>query len=162
MKLSRVTPAFLFALAIGLAGWSVAQTQGDASGFVKVKPGDIKWVGASTTGLQTALLVGDPSKPGPYVMRVKFPPGAMTRPHMHSQDRFVTVISGTWYTGTSDKFEPEKTDGLPAGSFMKHPAHGVHYDGAKTEEVIVQIIGIGPVTTEYVNPADVPNRKRTP
>jgi hypothetical protein len=82
----------------------------------------------------------------------------MTRPHKHSQDRFVTVISGIWYTGTGDKFEPEKTEGLPPGSFMKHPAKASHYDGAKEGEVIVQISGIGPVTTEYIPPDD-PNKK---
>jgi hypothetical protein len=161
MKIRHVALGLLIFLAAGLAGWSIAQTQSTGNGFIKIKPAEIKWA-SSASGLQTALLAGDPSKPGPYVLRVKFPPGVMTRPHRHSQDRFVTVISGTWYTGTSDKFEPDKTDGLPAGSFMKHPAGAVHYDGAKTEEVIVQIIGMGPVTTEYINPADDPNRRRPP
>jgi hypothetical protein len=84
----------------------------------------------------------------------------MTRPHTHSQDRLVTVISGTWYTGTSEKFEPDKTVGLPAGSFMKHPAKAAHYDGAKDEEVIVQITGMGPVSTDYINPVDDPGKKK--
>ena len=152
MKLSLITPALL-SLAIGLAGSPVAATQGEESGFVRIKPTSVKWVNVpSMPGLQTAVLVGDPSRPGPYIIRVKFAPGVMTRPHKHSQDRFVTVISGVWYAGTGDKFEPEKTEGLPPGSFMKHPAKAAHYDGAKDEEVIVQISGMGPVSTEYIAP----------
>ena len=160
MKISHARPALLLLLAIGSAGGSGAQTQGDEGGFVRIKPDNIKWVNVPTMpGLQTALLAGDPAKPGLYVLRVKFAPGVMTRPHIHSQDRFVTVISGTWYTGTGEKFEPDKTEGLPPGGYMKHPAKAAHYDGAKKDEVIVQITGMGPVTTEYINPADDPNKK---
>jgi quercetin dioxygenase-like cupin family protein len=160
MKISHIPPALLFLLAIGLTGWSDAQTQTDEGGFVRIKPANIKWGNVpGMPGLQSALLAGDPAKPGLYVLRVKFAPGVMTRPHIHSQDRFVTVISGTWYTGTGEKFEPDKTEGLPPGSFMKHPAKAAHYDGAKKDEVIVQISGMGPVTTEYINSADDPNKK---
>ena len=160
MKILHARPAILFLLATGLIGWAGAQTQTGEGGFIRIKPDNIKWVGVPTMpGLQTALLAGDPAKPGLYVLRVKFAPGVMTRPHIHSQDRFVTVISGTWYTGTGEKFEPDKTEGLPPGGYMKHPAKAPHYDGAKNDEVVVQITGMGPVTTEYINPADDPNKK---
>ena len=62
------------------------------------------------------------------------------------------MISGTWYTGEGDTFEPDKTQPLKAGSFMLHPAKAHHYDGAKDEEVVVQIIGIGPSATNLVDP----------
>ena len=157
MKILHARLALLFLL---LAGGTGAQTQTDDGGFIRIKPDNIKWASApGMPGLQTALLAGDPSKPGLYVLRVKFAPGVMTRPHIHSQDRFVTVISGTWYTGTGEKFEPDKTEGLPPGGYMKHPAKAAHYDGAKNEEVIVQITGMGPVTTEYIKSADDPNKK---
>ena len=161
MRLSQITLALFLSLATGMAVWSVEQTPGGERGFVRINPTDIKWANVPTMpGLEAALLAGDPSKPGPYIMRVKFAPGVMTRPHKHSHDRFVTVISGTWYTGTGEKFEPEKTEGLPPGGFMKHPAMGAHYDGAKEGEVIVQISGMGPVTTEYIVPADGLTNKR--
>jgi len=38
------------------------------------------------------------------------------------------------------------------GSYIKQPANAVHYDGAKDEEVIVQITGIGPASTIPANP----------
>ena len=95
----------------------------------------------------TLNVAGDPAKPGIYVIRRRFKPGEMSRPHAHNQDRFVTVIKGTWWTGEGDVFDPNKTVAVRTGGFMLHPTGLHHYDGAKNEEVIVQIIGMGPVTT---------------
>ena len=131
-----------------------ASADKDSAGFVRVKSEELKWIDPpGYTGLKTAVVYGDPSKPGAvYVVRAKFSPGTMTRPHSHPQDRFVTVLQGTWYTGEGDNFDPDKTVPLKAGSFMMHPAKAHHYDGAKDEEVIVQIMGIGPGATELVHP----------
>jgi quercetin dioxygenase-like cupin family protein len=90
---------------------------------------------------------GDPAKPGLYAIRRRFKPGEMSRPHYHDKDRLVTVIKGTWYTGEGDVFDPAKTTPIKTGGFMWHPAGLHHWDGAKDEEVIVQIIGLGPVQT---------------
>ena len=51
-------------------------------------------------------------------------------------------------------FKPETTVPVKTGGYMKHPKDGVHYDGAKDEEVIVQIIGMGPVTSPRIRPAE--------
>ena len=90
---------------------------------------------------------GDPSKPGFYIYRNRFGPGQTSRPHFHDQDRYVTVIKGTWWTDEGDVFRPDKMVPIKAGGFMFHPANYHHYDGAKDEEVIVQIMGMGPVKT---------------
>jgi hypothetical protein len=39
---------------------------------------------------------------------------------------------------------------MPAGSYVKHPSGAPHWDGAKDEEVVLQIVGEGPVTTDLV------------
>ena len=96
---------------------------------------------------------GDPSKPGLYAIRRRFKPGEASRPHYHDQDRLVTVIKGTWYTGEGDVYDMNKTTPIRAGGFMLHPAGLHHYDGAKDEEVIVQIIGMGPVQTVNIEGA---------
>src|SRR5258708_4677114 len=96
---------------------------------------------------RSVTVLGDPSKAGMYITRNHFAPGAMSRPHFHDQDRYVTVIKGTWWTGEGDKFEPEKAVPIRTAGFMVHPAGYHHYDGAKDEEVIVQIMGMGPVKT---------------
>ena len=130
-----------------------ASADKDKAGFVRVTPEEVKWTDRpGFDGVKFAVVQGDPTKPGVYVVRAKFSPGAMTRPHWHPEDRFVTVLQGTWYTGEGDNFEPDKTTPLKAGSFMLHPAKAHHYDGAKDDEVIVQIIGIGPSNTTLVHP----------
>lgn len=105
-------------------------------------------------GAQSALIAGNPSQPGTYVIRVKFPPHVMDRPHSHSQARHVTVLQGRWFAGTGTIFDPAKATPLPAGSYMFHPAGGVHWDGSNSDEgAIVQIIGEGPVTSTDIDPA---------
>jgi quercetin dioxygenase-like cupin family protein len=94
------------------------------------------------------LVFGDPAKPGFYIYRNRFRPGVTTRPHYHDKDRYVTVIKGTWWTDEGgDVYRPDKMVPIKAGGFMFHPAGLHHYDGAKDEETIVQIMGMGPVNT---------------
>jgi hypothetical protein len=70
----------------------------------------------------------------------------MSHPHYHPNDRLVTVISGTWWVGTGSKYDPASTKPVPAGSFVRHFAKQIHYDGAKDEEVMLEIVGEGPAT----------------
>lgn len=130
-----------------------ARADKDKAGFVRIAPNEIAWQDRpGYDGVKFAVLAGDPAKPGLYVIRAKFSPGTMTRPHWHPEDRFVVVVSGTWYTGEGDAFEPDKAVPLKQGSFMLHPGKAHHYDGAKDEEVVVQIVGIGPSDTTLVHP----------
>src|SRR5215510_1793953 len=90
-------------------------------------------------GIVTIPVFGDQSKPGMYIVRNRFPAGMTSRPHYHDQDRWVTVIKGTWYTDEGDVFRPDKMVPIKTGGLMFHPAGFHHYDGAKGEETIVQI-----------------------
>ncbi|MGE4658113.1 MAG: cupin domain-containing protein [Gammaproteobacteria bacterium] len=121
-------------------------------GFVRITPGELDWV-ERASGTAYVVLTGDPQSEGLYIQRNRFPPGAFSRPHYHDQDRFITVITGTWYTGIGADFDPENTVPIGPGSYMKHPAGGVHFDGAKDAEVIVEIRGMGPVETVFVEEA---------
>ncbi len=91
-------------------------------------PAEIKWVRNAAGTNESAVLFGDPSKPGPY-------------------NRFFVVLSGTWWMGTGETFDPESTVPAPAGSYVIHYANKVHYDGAKAEETIIQVWGMGPATS---------------
>jgi mannose-6-phosphate isomerase-like protein (cupin superfamily) len=113
-------------------------------------PADIKWVRNAAGTNESAVLFGDPSQPGPYVMRLKWLPGNMSRPHTHNFDRFFVVISGTWWVGTGNTFDPDSTVPVPAGSYVIHHANMAHYDGAKDAETVIQVWGMGPVTTTPV------------
>jgi quercetin dioxygenase-like cupin family protein len=136
--------------AVSLAGVALACVPStfaavDANGFVIVKTDEIKWQrNESGTGPDIAVIYGDPQKEGFYIIRARFAPGVMSRPHTHPTDRHVTVISGTWWAGTGKTFDPSKTTPLTPGSYMMHPAGAAHFDGAKDVEAIVEIKGIGP------------------
>jgi hypothetical protein len=59
----------------------------------------------------------------------------------------ITVLKGTWWVGTGDKFDPDSTVPLPAGSYATHFGKEVHYDGAKDAEVWLLMAGEGPATS---------------
>jgi hypothetical protein len=82
-----------------------------------------------------------------YVVLQKWLPHNNSRPHYHANDRFITVLSGTWWVNTGAKYDPEGFKPVPAGSFVTHFAKEIHYDGAKDAECILQIVGIGPATS---------------
>jgi hypothetical protein len=111
-------------------------------------PDQIKWSEPTPAGSQNAVMAGDPSKPGLYVVLNKWLKGNhFSRPHFHPNDRFITVISGTWWVGTGPKFDPANTVPMPAGSFVTHFGKQVHWDGAKDEDAVLLIVGEGPGTS---------------
>ncbi len=119
--------------------------------FTVIEPDQVQWKEAGN-GIKMAVIAGDPSKPGPYLIRVVFPPGIMSAPHFHQEDRHVTVMQGTWLAGKDDSWDPSSTQALAAGSYMKHPAGAIHYDGGGTEGATVQIMGMGPSSTTFLFP----------
>jgi quercetin dioxygenase-like cupin family protein len=108
-------------------------------------PAQIQWKG-STTGVEAIPLAGDASKPGLYVILVKWYAHHNSRPHFHPNDRFITVLSGTWWVNTGRNYDPEHMLPVPAGSFVTHYAHEVHYDGARDGDTVLEIVGEGPET----------------
>ena len=112
----------------------------------------IKWVDDMKRGESSAILAGDPEMSGLYVELVKWHAHHMSHPHFHPNDRFITVISGTWWVGTGTKFDPDNTVPVPPGSFVKHVGKQINYDGAKDEDVVLEIVGEGPGTS---TPAEV-------
>ena len=147
---------------VGALSWpgTAVFGQTDARGFVRVTPDQLKWVDEPDgLGVKIAAVHGDRSKPGIYVIRVHFPKGVMSNNHRHREDRHAVVLQGTWWTGTGEQFTPGKTVGLKAGSYMMHPAGEAHFDGAKDEDVILQLIGNGPSETTRLRPQEPMYRK---
>ena len=108
-------------------------------------PEDIPWRGRN--GTESATLFGDPSKPGLYVQLLKRGPNNWTQPHSHPNDRFITVLSGTFWMGTGSKYDQENTVALKAGGFVRDVGNQLHYDGTKEDGAIIEIVGMGPATT---------------
>jgi len=117
----------------------------DPKALAHVLPDQIKWVNNANRSKQS-VVVGDPGKPGLYVVLYIWPAHNMSRPHFHPNDRFITVLKGTWWVGTGSQFDPDGTVPMPAGTFVTHFGKQIHYDGAKDEDTWLEIVGMGPAT----------------
>ncbi len=166
MRRSRRTRAVL-ALAAGAAAGvaalaslaSPAALASDAHHTV-VPAGEVKWGPAPPSlppGAEASALLGSPAKPGPFVLRLRFPNGFVVPPHRHSKDELVTVISGRFGVSAGEKAELAPDKVLPPGSFVHLPAGMPHFAWA-AGETVVQINGNGPFDIVYVNPADDPRK----
>jgi len=114
-------------------------------------PDQIQWSPVGPEGAQSAVLTGDPTKPGFYAVYNKWTKGNhFSRPHFHPNDRYIVVLKGTWWVGSGTKFDPANTVPMPAGSFVTHFGKQVHWDGAKDEETVLLIMGEGPATATLV------------
>ena len=113
-------------------------------------PAQIEWKGCPGSGNQSAILFGDPSKPGLYVQLLKREPNNWSQPHSHPNDRFITVLAGTMWIGTGTKFDPNNTVGLKPGGFVRDIANQVHFDGSKEDGLTIEIVGMGPATSTQV------------
>jgi quercetin dioxygenase-like cupin family protein len=154
----RVSNHLQLVAAVAL-GFAAFVTHAQDSGRT-VTPADLQWKPSPRVkGLEIADIIGDASKPGPYVQRVKFPPNFTVQAHTHPEDRQYTIISGTWYIGWGSKFEESKLKALPAGSFYTEPANVPHFVTTKGESVTVQITGTGPTAVKYSDPAHAPKKQ---
>jgi hypothetical protein len=128
---------------------------------IMLSSADLSW-GAPppvfAAGAQFVVLSGDPSEPGPYVVRLKMPAGYKIAPHWHPTDEQVTVVSGTFSMGMGEKFDAHMTRDLPPGGYALMPAEARHFAWTK-DGATVQVHGMGPFALTYVNPADDPSRQ---
>ena len=131
----------------------VSSAQTADTGVLKL-PTEIVFKGPPGLAPQSAILFGDPSKPGVYVIRVKLPPGYKSNPHFHGEEfRGVTVLSGTLYFAVSEVWDESKLRAYPAGTFFTEPAKLPHYATTKETEVIFDLTGIGPTSTTPMSSA---------
>lgn len=126
--------------------------------FEAIMPEDIDWkpFAAFPPSVRLAVLVGQPSQEGPYVIRVKVPRGVKLMPHKYPEDRAYTVISGVFYIGLGNQFEAGKLEAYPSGAVIVLPGDTAHFHWAKSGEYITQVNAIGPLGLDYVNPKDDP------
>ncbi len=106
-------------------------------------------------GAELAVLEGDPSKSGPFTVRLRMPAGYYIAPHTHPTDENVTVIAGAFKVGMGAKFDTTAMKTLPVGGFVTAPQGMAHYAMA-VGPTVVQVHGLGPFALTYVNPADTP------
>ena len=117
-------------------------------------PGDIAWVQRrASPDVFYAGIYSDPAKPGPYAFRVRAQAGHRLAPHIHPDERTVTVLSGTYWSGVGETFADDKLQAFPAGSFYIIPAGLPHFSAVLEGEVEFQEAGVGPSAHDPVPPA---------
>ncbi len=144
-RIRTIVAAGILVAASGALGPARAAGELNPKAITIQMPADIKW--NKGNGSESAVLVGDPTKPGLYVVLQKWLAHNNSRPHFHPNDRFITVISGTWWVNTGAKYDPAGMKPVPAGSFVTHYGKEIHYDGARDEDCVLQIVGMGPATS---------------
>jgi quercetin dioxygenase-like cupin family protein len=147
--MTAVARLILSLLALCLPLTSTQAVELNPAAVIYQLPDQIKWKDTGS-GAMNAVLMGDPNKPGLYAVMVKWLPGNFSRPHFHPNDRFITVLKGTWWVGTGTKFDISQTVAMPTGTFVTHFGKQIHWDGAKDEEAVLLIMGEGPATTTRV------------
>ena len=147
----------LLLLIVGRSGAVMAQA--GAASVVALTPSEMTWTKQgvlAASGLEQLNLVGDPTKPGPYTLRLKFPKGFRIAPHTHPDSREVTILSGVYATGYGETFDDAELKILPAGSFYTEPANVPHFIEIK-EETVLQVSGTGPSGRKFILPPELPN-----
>lgn len=127
--------------------------------FQRLTPSEMKGVartGASAgtsgvSGIETRVLKGVPARSGLYTILLKVPADTRIEAHDHPDDRVATVISGTWYFGYGTRFDESKLKALPPGSFYTEPPGELHFARTGNTPVILQISGLGPTGTRYLD-----------
>src|SRR4051812_29092340 len=145
----------------GLASGQFWKKDNKMAGARMMKGTDVQWGPAPNTlppGAKLAVLEGDPSKPGPFTIRLKAPNGYKVMPHWHPSSEQITVLSGSFSVGTGDTWNDKTMTPMGPGSYMSMDAKNHHYATTKGETVI-QVSSIGPFVVNYVNPNDDPSKK---
>jgi quercetin dioxygenase-like cupin family protein len=112
-------------------------------------------------GAKMAVVSGDPTKTGPFVLQFRMPNGYRVAPHFHPTDEHVTVKSGSFLVGMGDKADRKAMKKLSKGQAADMKANMHHYAMAKGRTTI-EITSTGPFVLTYVDPADDPQNKTKP
>jgi quercetin dioxygenase-like cupin family protein len=130
--------------------------------FRATLPEEVEWkpFAAFPPSVRLAVVVGEPLQEGPYTIRVKVPRGVKLMPHKHPEDRVYTVISGVFYIGLGDEFDPGKLQAYPPGAVVVLPGNTSHFHWAKSGDYITQVTAIGPLGLEYVDAKDDPRTRK--
>ena len=129
--------------------------------FGSILSEDINWISfpAYPPQVRLAVLVGDPLASGPYVVRVRLPKGLKFMPHMHKEDRIYTIISGVFYVGRGDTFNPDALQAYAPGSVIVLPRNTHHFHWAKSGDYVAQVSGYGPLSIDYLDHEDDPRHR---
>ncbi len=125
-----------------------------------VNQDELQWENAPPSlpkGVKMSVLLGDPGKPGPFVLRLMTTGDYTIPPHFHSKAETLTIISGALYLGSGERFDRNSVHALTVGGFHYLPAKSPHFAFTRVPTV-VEIHGEGPFDIVYINREDDPRR----
>ncbi len=146
-------PRLVLALALASACSLNLPARSDGFAPIRLTPEEIRLDADASRpgGMSLATLAGDMAKPGLYAVRIRMPGQLKVQPHTHPEDRLVVVLSGTLHVGFGERFEPDRMRAMPAGSFFVEPARTPHFAWVRGEDAVVQVSGVGPSGTVYLD-----------
>jgi hypothetical protein len=109
-------------------------------------PDQFVWAERPGSTDKTAALFGDPSKPAMFVQVIKRGPNVWSQPHSHPNERFITVLAGTFFIGTGPKFDKNNTVAIGPGGVVHDIPNQMHYDGTGPEGATLEFIAMGPAS----------------
>lgn len=144
--MKRLVPACIFSLlsACGRAPDNPPSTAGSP-----VEAQQAVFAPLDTDAKREGVVYGDPSKPGPFVVRIRELPGTIVPPHTHDFDEHITVVEGTWYFAIGAEYDPAKLRKLPTGSYVFIPT-GTPMFGYAPDGATVQVHGNGPFNQAWL------------
>jgi secreted PhoX family phosphatase len=120
-------------------------------GYFSIPPEKLKWaMNADGTHREVATLFGDPTKHELYGYLVKWPPNTNAKAHSHPDDRYVMVVSGTFYLGHGNRFDATKLERQTTGTMYSEPRTVAHFGATKDEGAVLYFVGIGPDRTDVI------------
>ncbi len=134
-----------------------------ADDHIMKRPNELEWKDGPASlpaGSKVSLVEGDPSKPGPFTLRLQLPPNYKIPPHWHPAIEHITVLDGEFAMGTGEKFDKTKATILPRGGIAVMPIKFKHYAFTSDKLTTIQLHGIGPWDIIYVNPSDDPRKMK--
>lgn len=110
-----------------------------------------RFVPFSVPRADVEVLYGDPSKPGPFVMRIRELAGTTIPPHRHPVDEHITVLAGIFEFAVGETWDPALLRPYGPGSYIFVP-RGRTMFGRAREAAVVQVHGQGPFDIHWRHP----------
>jgi mannose-6-phosphate isomerase-like protein (cupin superfamily) len=116
---------------------------------------------ALPSGAKVAVVSGDPSKAGPFTIRIDMPPDYAVRPHHHPTVEELRVIEGTFHLGHGPKWDEKAFEAVAPDQLVSIQAKQPHFVHAASR-VLIEVKSTGPFEFTYVDPKDDPRKGSTP
>lgn len=161
--MKNLKQVLVLVVVLAISGLIKTEAQAQESHLIKATPEEVKWSPAPPflpEGAQFALIKGDPSQPGPFTIRLRFPAGYEIPAHRHTSYEHITVLSGTLHMGEGEHLDHANGTALPTGSFAYGPEEKYHAAWATDEGAVIQIQSQGPFEIHYFDPADDPRKNQ--